>query len=1042
MPIKKRLTDPQTSSPAKIPTGINGDQGNFRGGLPAGNAGASEALLALERAVQESGARLRDALAAANLGTWNLDARTGKFTSDERFRAIFGHTVTGLSAEEALSNLHPDDLGWVTAAVEAATRTTDPVPYDVEYRVRHPDGSIRWVAAKGSARFIETSQGRELAGFEGTVGDITERKRAELNARFLAEVSQDLATLSDVAAIMETVGAKLGAHLGLSLCNFVDVNEAADETFVRYAWHRPDVPSSIGRYKLSAYLSPEFQKTLRSAEPFVVRDTSTDPRTNAAGFAALKIGAFVCMPLVRDGRWQFMINLHHSAPHHWSEEEIALLRELTSRVWTRLERVRIELELRESEARLASEAEALRNLNAVSSSLWQSRDLEGGLQEMLQATIAMLGADMGNVQVLNSKGALMIAAQRGFEREFLDCFRDVATDHDCACGRALRTGERLVIPDVEADALFASFRPAARAAGYRAVQSTPLLSRSGEPLGVISTHWRAPHAPGVHEMRWLDLYARQAADFIERSRNDEAARKAKQRFDIVKDSTQVGFWFCDLPFDKLEWDDRVKEHFWLPPDAEVTIDTFYERIHPEDREPTRQAIQVSVADKSHYDTEYRTVSPDGQVKWIRAIGRGFHDGNGQPIRFDGVTLDITERKRAEEALRTAKERAEAASRSKDDFLAALSHELRTPLTPVLMTADALKDDPRLPDDIREQLGMIQRNVALEARLIDDLLDLTAISHDKLKLRMEQCDLHTLVKRAMEMVAQDGVAKNLAINCEFGAAQPGLMGDLTRLQQVVWNLLRNAVKFTPQGGSISIRIRETLSPEGSPWLTLEIADSGIGIDAAHIGNIFQPFNQGAHVGNHRFGGLGLGLAIAHAVVIAHGGRIHARSEGAGRGATFVVDLPHAAQASPPLVRQDSPCPPSPPAKIAPLRLLLVEDHDSTLRALVRLLQRDGHHVTAATSIASALTAAAQATFDLVISDLGLPDGRGTQLMENLRSSYGLRGIALSGYGMQEDITRSQDAGFVAHLVKPVAISDLRRALVDISRTMSAPDGRPF
>ncbi len=642
----------------------------------------------------------------------------------------------------------------------------------------------------------------------------------------------------------------------------------------------------------------------------------------------------------------------------------------------------------------------------------------------------------------------------------------------------------------------------------------------------------------------------------------ETARQTKERFDLVKDTTQVGFWFCDLPFDKLEWDNRVKEHFWLSPDAEVTINTFYERIHSEDRDRTRHAIDVSIQTKSHYEIDYRTVSPAGEVKWIRAIGRGFYNNEGQPIRFDGVTMDIserkkaeallrdseaqlregrerlqaalngsgagtfrwniqtnaldwdenldrlfglpagntirslekfiavvhpderrgviercercaregadfdmefriiwpdgsirwlddqgatyrdatgrplymtgmcidiTERKRAEEALRAAKEQAEAASRLKDDFLAALSHELRTPLTPVLMTAATLKDDPRMADDIREQLAMMERNIALEARLIDDLLDLTAISHGKLKLRLERCDLNAFIERAIEMVAPDAKAKNLAIIRDFSAAQPRFVADLTRLQQVVWNLLRNAVKFTPPGGKISIRTQETRSPEGIPWLTFEVADTGIGIEQAHLARIFEPFDQGAHVHNHRFGGLGLGLAIARAVVTAHGGTIRAQSEGVGQGATFVVTLPHvSAETLGPL------SPPLPPVKLRPLRLLLVEDHASTLQTLTTLLKRDGHQVTTASTIASGAHAAAQGTFDLVISDLGLPDGSGIHLMEQLRTLHGLRGIALSGYGMQEDLARSKAAGFVAHLVKPVAIADLRRALEDAVR----------
>lgn len=192
--------------------------------------------------------------------------------------------------------------------------------------------------------------------------DITERRLAELDAQLLAEVSQELGVLTSVEEIMRVVGARLGAHLGLSLCNFVDIHEAAGEGEVVHAWHRPDVPSSLGRYKLAEYLTADYQKTLRAGEPFVVRDTAHDPRTDAAGYAALKMGAFVCMPLVREGVWRFTLNIHHSEAHDWRAEEIELLREVTQSIWTRLERVRIESALHESEARFRMMANAMTQL--------------------------------------------------------------------------------------------------------------------------------------------------------------------------------------------------------------------------------------------------------------------------------------------------------------------------------------------------------------------------------------------------------------------------------------------------------------------------------------------------------------------------------------------------------------------------------------------------------------------------------------------------------------------------------------------------------
>jgi signal transduction histidine kinase len=385
--------------------------------------------------------------------------------------------------------------------------------------------------------------------------------------------------------------------------------------------------------------------------------------------------------------------------------------------------------------------------------------------------------------------------------------------------------------------------------------------------------------------------------------------------------------------------------------------------------------------------------------------------------------------KAVDSLMLAKGVAERSNKAKDDFLAALSHELRTPLTPVLITAAALREDERLPADIREQLGMMERNISIEARLIDDLLDLTKVSNGRLDFRRELCDAHQLVDFAIEIVRDEARAKGIVIERELIAFRHGLMADPARLQQVIWNLLRNAVKFTPVGGSVSIRTRDESTPAGENRLRIEVADSGIGIDSERLEQIFLPFDQGGLTSDHRFGGLGLGLTIARTVVDLHGGRISAQSAGTNCGTTFVVDLPGAVQWQETAVPDVTP---SPSSGSAALDLLLVEDHESTRQALCRLLKRDGHHVVTASTVADALVAAATRHFDLVISDQALPDGIGTDLMKELRDTYGLRGIALSGYGMAEDIARSHEAGFITHLTKPVAIAELRRVIAELAR----------
>ncbi len=381
-----------------------------------------------------------------------------------------------------------------------------------------------------------------------------------------------------------------------------------------------------------------------------------------------------------------------------------------------------------------------------------------------------------------------------------------------------------------------------------------------------------------------------------------------------------------------------------------------------------------------------------------------------------------------EALRQSAEEAKSANRAKDDFLAALSHELRTPLTPVLMTATAMETDPTLPEAVREQLTMMRRNIELEARLIDDLLDITRISRGKLTIAPVSSDVHQLLNHTGEIVRSDGLSKQVKVNFVLDAKAHHALADPTRLQQVFWNLVKNALKFTPSGGSITVRTRN----EGPGTLKISVEDTGIGISDRALPLIFRAFEQGDVSGRHRYGGLGLGLAISQAIVEAHGGSIRAESDGPNQGAKFTVTLATSEEPAAAAVGRSEP-PPSPCA----LRLLIVDDHEATRTVLSRLLGRAGHQVTLAATMEDALRAFEAGQFDVVISDLGLPDGSGLDLIRALQQQRPVAGIALSGYGMEDDLRRTKEAGFFAHLVKPVNIEQLRQLLFQIQTRQASP-----
>ncbi|MGB7158621.1 MAG: ATP-binding protein, partial [Tepidisphaeraceae bacterium] len=447
---------------------------------------------------------------------------------------------------------------------------------------------------------------------------------------------------------------------------------------------------------------------------------------------------------------------------------------------------------------------------------------------------------------------------------------------------------------------------------------------------------------------------------------------------------------------------------------------------------------LNIADPSspahlvHFDA-LRGISSTYEVQWrdrsYQSHLEPLRNPEGEIIGVVGVALDITERKNAEQRLQAAKELAETATRSKDRFLAMLSHELRTPLTPALIAASALKADANLSPAARDDVEMIRRNIELEVRLIDDLLDLTRISKGKLEFRFDTEDAHPLLHGAVDICREEAARKGLKLAIEAGATAHHVSADGARLVQVFWNLLSNSVKFTPPGGRITVRTADGENGQ----LIVEVIDTGIGIEPDVLPHVFDAFEQGGTSVTRSFGGLGLGLAISKALIAQHGGQLVAESAGRDRGATFRVVLPTVAVpqqiAASPVTEPSMILPASDVARhrLRPLQILLVEDHLDTSRVLTRLLSGSGYHVRTADTVRAARAAADAEPVDLVVSDLGLPDGTGFELMRQLTERHHLKGIALSGFGTEQDVQQSRDAGFARHLTKPVDFRVLEAAI---------------
>ncbi|HEU0274920.1 MAG TPA: CHASE3 domain-containing protein [Candidatus Udaeobacter sp.] len=402
------------------------------------------------------------------------------------------------------------------------------------------------------------------------------------------------------------------------------------------------------------------------------------------------------------------------------------------------------------------------------------------------------------------------------------------------------------------------------------------------------------------------------------------------------------------------------------------------------------------------------------------------DDSGAPIRdadgvMHGVVLvfrDFSEQKRASRELHAAKEAAETANKAKDQFLAMLSHELRTPLTPVLATLNLWEVSDNLPEPIRSDVQMLRRNIELEARIIDDLLDLTRLGRGMVSVSPEDTDVHELLELLIGLSQSELHEKDLDVSLRLNAPRHYVHTDAARLQQVLWNILLNAIKFTESGGSITI----CTSNKSDGEIDVSIADSGIGMTQETISKLFVPFEQGDPTHHRRYRGLGLGMTISNALIQLLKGKLTAESPGLGQGSTFTVSFPTIAS-TPVTSEQDGAL----PTVTGKANLLLVEDHLDSARALAGLLKKRGYKVESVPTVAKAMEAVARDNFDLLVCDLGLPDASGIDLITEIRKTKITPAIALTGFGMQQDIERARQAGFDSHLTKPVNLQKLEATI---------------
>jgi PAS domain S-box-containing protein len=501
---------------------------------------------------------------------------------------------------------------------------------------------------------------------------------------------------------------------------------------------------------------------------------------------------------------------------------------------------------------------------------------------------------------------------------------------------------------------------------------------------------------------------------VEHERHAVALRDKEERLQFALSAGRMGSWEVDLKTYQMQCSDICKSNFGRSPDDTFTYEQLFASIHPEDRPRVGQAVEKAIEERSAYDTEYRTQWPDGSLHWILARGSCAYGLDGTPLRISGITLDVTERKRSEEALREA-------DRRKDEFLAMLAHELRNPLAPIRNGLQVL----RMTEGDRPVIGkltdMMQRQVEHLARLVDDLLDVSRITRGKVDLRKEVIDLNDVIVRGVETIRPLIEARRH----ELLVSQPGkslyIQADITRMIQVVGNLLNNAAKYSEENSRI-----ELLLEEDGEKVAIRVRDNGVGIAADMLPGIFEIFSQVDRTLDRSQGGLGIGLTLVRSLVEMHEGSVEARSEGLGKGSEFVVRLP--------LLKQI----PSAPSFSNPLlgevplpqRILVVDDNIDAADSLALLLQLRGHEIRTANHGLRVVDAVNDFQPGVVLLDIGLPGIDGFEVARRLRAiphGEALLLIALTGYGQEDDRRRTREAGFNYHLTKPADPSVLEKLL---------------
>jgi PAS domain S-box-containing protein len=522
---------------------------------------------------------------------------------------------------------------------------------------------------------------------------------------------------------------------------------------------------------------------------------------------------------------------------------------------------------------------------------------------------------------------------------------------------------------------------------------------------------------------------------LERQQAEAELRKANERFTLA--AAAVNSMIYDWHIQQ-NWVERTqgltKVLGYRQDETEPTHDWWLARIHPDDRQRTREEFREALANEKNFTIEYRVRHKNNQYLYVWDRGVIVRDAEGVAVRVVGSTLDITDRKQLEESLRQQAEELAQANRLKDDFLAIVSHELRTPLNSILGWVQLLRSRKLAEKKTALALETIERNAKLQTQLIEDLLDISRLMRGQIRLNMRPQDLASVIEAAVDSVRPTAETKAISIESAIALDVGVISGDSDRLQQILWNLLANALKFTPNGGRVKVRLRSIISePISRPYAQIQVSDTGKGIKPEFLPYVFDRFRQGENASTRSSGGMGLGLAIVRQLVELHGGSVQADSPGEGQGATFTVQLPlmdgqlsvvgaycHTRVPNPHQTLNGS--------TLDGLQVLVVDDEADTREVITTVLEEYGAKVTVAASVSEALETLQQLQPDVLVSDIGMPGEDGYTLISKVTKEAQGNGkiipsVALTAYARESDRQRAIAAGFQMHVSKPIEPAEL-------------------